>query len=245
MAMTFQDVYTGFYTRYLGDQLVTFDIADPEYAIAIQHYNTAVRRWENVDGVLWDELWTTLQASTQSSPVLVKTYTSGTTTYAAPTDMSEPGGYITLGGPTSPTFRIPIVDSQDIQALSNSAPYAYYTGDRHNGYTLHINTGSSDAQYNGYAIDYPYYKKATYLTTAEIGTTVVQMRDPEFAISTMLSLRFGESRNYPSQQVADRDAAQSLASMEVRNAMGTPHNTWTVADYGPGWGTRVPSDFGW
>lgn len=251
MAVQFSEIYNNFLTRYLGDnQLVstagvlTVDTTDPEWQIAIQHYNTAVRRWENIDGVLWDELWTRLQLSTQSSPALVKTYTSGTTVYAAPTDMSFPGGTVTLGGSANPSFMVPIVDSQDVQALSTSSPYAYWTGDRHNGYFLNINVGSSDSQFNGYSIDYPYYKKATYLALTETGSTVFQMRDPEFVINTMLSLRYQESRNFPAQQIADRDATQALASMEVRNAMGEPHNAWNTNDYGSGWGNNPSSSFG-
>lgn len=249
--ITFSDIYLNYLTRYLGDTQVSttgvfsLDTTDPEYSIAIQHYNTAVRRWDNVDGVLWDELWTQLSASTQVSPTLVRTYTSGTYAYAAPTDMNFPGGTITLGGTSNPMFQVPVIDSMDVQAMANTSPYAYFTGDQHSGYTLNLSLGSSDTQFNGYTINYPYYKKPTYLATTETGTTVCQMRDAEFAINTMLSIRFLESRNYPAQQVADRDATAALANMEVRNAMGSPHNAWTVTDYGPGWGGYSTGGFSW
>lgn len=236
--VTFADIYTNFLVRYLGDSQ-TLDITDPEWQIAIQHYNTAVRRWDNIDGVLWDELWAQLSAASDGA----KTYTSGTTTYAGPTNMQSVGGTVTLGGSSNPTFQVPVIDSSDVQAMSSNTPYAYWTGNPHSGYTLNLNLGQNDSQFNGYTINYPYYMKPTYLATTETGTTVCQMRDPEFAINTLLSLRYQESRNFPAQQIADRDATQSLADMEVRNAMGSPHNAWTVADYGAGWGDNPPTSF--
>lgn len=235
----FTEIYTNFLTRYLGDSQ-TVDITDPEWQIAIQHYNTAVRRWDNVDGVLWDELWTQLSAASDG----VKTYTSGTYAYVAPTNMQSVGGTVTLGGTSTPRYQVPVIDSMDVQAMANQTPYAYWTGNPHSGFTLNLNLGSADTQFNGYTINYPYYMKPTYLTTSETGATVCQMRDPEFAINTLLSLRYQESRNFPAQQIADRDATQSLANMEVRNAMGSPYNTWKYEDLGAGWGDNPPQGFG-
>jgi hypothetical protein len=242
----YSEIFLNFYTRYLGDTQVidgvyTVDTTDPEWQIGIQHYNTAVRRWGNIDGVLWDELWTQLSSASDGT----KTYTSGTYSYACPTNMNFPGGTVTLSSTTNPLFMIPVVDSQDVQALSNNAPYAYFTGNQHTGYFLNLNTGSGDSQFNGYTINYPYYAKPTYLAVTETGTTVCQMRDPEFAINTMLSLRYQESRNFPAQQIADRDATQSLANMEVRNAMGSPGpgNGWYVTAFGPGFGSTPSGGF--
>jgi hypothetical protein len=234
--MTFSEVFANYYTRYRGDSDVP-GTTDPEWAIAIQLYNTAVRRWEHVDGVKWNELWTNTTAFPSGAAL---TFTAGKyaagTGYTCPTIMAEPGGYITLTGGGNAQFNVPIVSPEDVQVQNPQGPFAYFTGNRHTGYTLFINVGGADSAYNSYTISYPYYAKANYLLTTEDGTSIIQCPDPEFLIDTMVAQRFLESRNFPAYQVFDRDATQALANLEVRNSAGTPHNAWQINDTGAGWG---------
>src|SRR3954470_341404 len=108
--------------QYRGDSQIPAS-SDPEWAIAVQYANTAIRRWANVDVEYWDVLWGTLQTAATGT----KIYTTGTSTYAAPTNMKLPGGFVRLTGPTTTGFfQIPLISPNDIQIQAQAGSYAYF-----------------------------------------------------------------------------------------------------------------------
>ena len=206
---------------------------DDEYTVALILSREAITRWSNYDGTYWKELFTTLQSSTQVLPALVTTVSTGVSTYDAPTDMREAGGFVKLLDANGNTVHsYPVVEVEQIQFKSDNASYCYFTGDPNNGFVLHLSP-SPDANLNGLEIDYTYYKKPTYFTT---GTDMTEMADPMFIVHRMLANRFRVSRN-PYYSSAKIDAEDCLRTMQADNNSGNWADPWKLQDNsGSVWG---------
>ena len=230
--LDFTDIFSQYYTLYRGEADVPAS-TDDEYTIALALSKEAITRWANYDGTYWKELFTTLQSSTQVSPTLVTTVTTGDSTYTAPTDMREAGGFIRLKDSDGYTVHsYPIIEPEQTQFRSDTATYAYFTGDPNNGFVLHLNP-APDASLNGLDIDYTYYKKPTYFTT---GTEKTEMADPMFIVHRMLANRFRVSRN-PYYSSAKIDAEDCLKTMQADNNSGNWADPWSLSDpTGSVWG---------
>ena len=236
MSMTFQSLFDTYYTLYRGDS-TSPATTDPEWKIAIRNYNDALRRLANYDNTKWDFLTTTLAASTQSSPALVRTLSTGDSTYVAPTDMhSEPGifSYIDTNGNR---LNYGIVKPYEVPAIDSNTKYGYFLGNQQAGYTLNVNPAPTATE-NGWTLDYIYYRKPTELNAdTEDGTSVIEGGDPAFYYNHMLAQRFRNSRNYPSYQTALRDSEEALKGMKLQNNSGSFYNAWSLNDTsGSSWG---------
>lgn len=231
-SMTFADIFTAYYSLFRGDSDVPAS-TDDEYTVGMRLANEAVNYWSNFDDTYWNELFTTLQSSTQVSPALVTTITTGTTTYTAPTDFREAGGYVQIKDSDGNVVqKYPIIEVQEAQFKGDSSNYCYFTGNPNTGYVLHLNPAPSSAL-NGKAIDYVYYKKPTFFTT---GTDVSEVADPYFIVHRMLAQQFRVSRN-PYYSSALRDSEASIKTMQIDNNSGTWANPWTITDNsGMNWG---------
>ena len=230
--MTFDQIFETYYTLYRAES-DTPASTDDEYIVALALSKEAITRWSNYDGTYWKELFTTLQDSAQVSPALVTTITTGTTTYTAPTDMREAGGFVKLLDADGRVVqRYPIIEVEQVQFKGDDSTYCYFTGDPNNGFVLHINPSPS-ANLNGLEIDYVYYKKPTYFTT---GTDVTEMADPMFIVHRMLANRFRVSRN-PYYSSAKIDAEDCLRTMQADNNSGNWADPWKLQDNsGSVWG---------
>lgn len=230
--MTFDQIFQTFYTLYRAES-DTPASTDDEYIVALSLSKEAITRWANYDGTYWKELFTTLQDSTQVSPALVTTITAGTSTYTAPTDMREAGGFVKLLDADGRVVqRYPIIEVEQVQFKGDDSTYCYFTGDPNNGFVLHLNP-SPNANLDGLEIDYVYYKKPTYFTT---GTDKTEMADPMFIVHRMLANRFRVSRN-PYYSSAKIDAEDCLRTMQADNNSGNWASPWTLPDNsGSVWG---------
>lgn len=216
--MDFDEIFEAYYNLYRAEA-TTPDNADDEYVIAMRLANEAITRWANYDNTYWNELFTTLQSSTQVSPALVTTITTGTTTYTTPTDFKEAGGTVkVLNSNGNVVQRYPIVQPEEVQNLGDMSTYAYFLGNPKDGYTLHLNPAPT-SNLNGLDIDYVYYKKPTLITT---GADITEMKNPYFMVHRMLGNRYRVSRN-PYYSSALRDAEDALRIMQLENNSGT----WT------------------
>lgn len=219
--MTFTEIFEAYYNLYRAEE-TTPATTDAEYTIAIRLANEAINRWAAYDNTYWNELFTTHQVDNTG----VQTITTGTTSYAASTNMREAGGFVRVNDSTGNMVqRYPIIQPNEAQFKADQSTYAYFTGDPGGGFTLHINP-APPASLNGLDIDYIYYKKPTLVTT---GSSVPQMTDPYFMVSRMLANRFRTSRN-PYYQTALRDSEDLLRIMQMTNNSGTWANPWKVAD---------------
>ena len=229
--MTFEELFEIYYGMFRAEPDYPAT-TDPEWKLATQYYNNALLRLQAYDDTKWNFLYETLQNASTGTKILA----TGDTTYTAPTEMAEPGGYITYIDSNGGRTNISLVQPHEAQALTSESKYAYFTGDRQSGYVLNVNPAPTSTE-NGYNIDYVYYKKPTLLTTAETGTTVIEGGDPAFYYNHMLAQRFRASENFPSYQTALRDAEEALKGMKLKNNSGTWFNEWTMTDpTGDAWG---------
>jgi len=232
--MDFDTIFAIFYTLYRGEA-DTPTSTDDEYTVALGLSKEAISRWANYDGTYWRELFTTLSvAPTGLSGVGGdRTVVAGTADYDAPTDMREAGGFVKLRDSDGYTvLSYEILEPEQVQFRNDSAKYAYFTGNPNDGFTLHLNP-VPDANLNGLAIDYVYYKKPTYFTT---GTDTTEMADPMFIVHRMLANRFRVSRN-PYYQSAKIDAEDCLKTMQADNNSGNWADPWKLSDSsGSVWG---------
>jgi hypothetical protein len=227
--MDFDTIFQNYYSLYRGES-DTPASTDDEYTVALRLANNAVARWANVDGVLWKELFTNLQAATDGDKVIV----AGDSTYAAPTNMKRSGGFVRIlnaDGTTKTTYQI--IEPQEAQFKNDNQTYCYFTGDPNNGFVLHLNE-SPNSDIDGLSIDYVYYKKPTEFAQ---GSDTSECPNPWFIIHNMLANRWRISQNYGSYQTALRDAEEALKNMQQDFAAGTWANPWELADNsGSVWG---------
>lgn len=223
--MDFQDIFNEYYTQYRGDSDIPGS-DDDEWLIAIQLCNQAIRRWDRVDGILWNELFALLSDADDGDTTVV----TGLQDYEVPSNFRKPGGWIMFLDSSGGTVkRLKCIQPYESQLYTDSSDYAYFTGDPNNGFTLHLNPapGTSDS---GLTLQYMYYKKPTTLTSAETGTTLLEMNDPNFAVQDMLANRFRNTQKWPAYQTARKDADLTLSNMVNDNAAGTNFNSFKVPD---------------
>lgn len=226
--MTFDEIFTAYYTQFRADSDVPGSTED-EYTVGMRMANEAINRWENYDGMYWRELFSTNQTDGTGSLVI----STGQTSYLAPTNFKEAGGFVRLLDANGVTqHRYQIVDPQEYQFKSDMSNYAYFLGSPKDDYTLNLNP-APPAAYSGQFIEYDYYKKASTFTT---GTDKTEMADPYFIIHRMLANQFRASRN-PYYSSAKADAENALRQMQLDNNSGTWSNPWSVPDNsGMSWG---------
>lgn len=223
--MDFTSLFKKYYIEFRGDTDVP-DIDDPEYEMGMTFANVAIARWNQVDGVLWNSLWTTRNTADDGDDTVI----ANQLVYDAPGDFVMPGGYVRLGGDQS-VQRIQVVQPDEAQTMGGT--FAYFTGNPSDGYQLNLSNVAGNIA--GYAIDYDYYREPTEF---ESGGDVSECPDPLFLVHSMVADRFRAARNFPAYQTARRDADMALRNMITRNAMGNPTHGWQVRDSIPGFGAN-------
>lgn len=220
---TYDNIFTMYYRLYRAEATIP-STSDDEYTIGISLANEAIQKWANYDGTYWKELFTTAQTTTATEGET--TIVTGTSSYLAPEDMRESGGFVKLKNSDGQTVKsIPIIDPQEAQFKTDESSYCYFTGNSGSGYTLNINPapGSTDA---GLLIDYIYYKKPTEL---EEGDDVTECPNAIYIVHRMLANRFRASRN-PYYSSALDDAENALRIMQLDNNSGNWANPWKLPD---------------
>jgi hypothetical protein len=225
----FTDIFTAYYQLFRGEAVVP-STTDDEYTLGLTLANRALNRWATYDATYWKELWST----NQTDGTGVQTITTGTTAYAAPTNMREAGGIVQIkNSDGSIVQEYPIIEPQERQFKSEDSTYCYFTGNPTAGFTLNLNP-APDASTNGMDIEYTYYKKPTEYTT---GASTSEIPNTYFVVHNMLAQRFQIERNYGGYQIAKRDSEEELKNMHQDNDSGTWANPWALSDNsGSSWG---------
>ncbi len=219
--MDFTEIFRAYYTLYRADSDVPAEGED-EFTVGIRLANEAISRWANFDGTYWKELYDT----NQNSGTGAQTISSGTSTYAAPDDFQEAGGFVRLlDSDNKEVARYEILDPQQVQFSNTNLNYCYFTGNQSDGYTLNLNPIPGDEE-DGKSIEYVYYKKPTYIESA---TDIPQMSNPYFIVHRMLAQQYRAARN-PYYSSALRDAEDALRIMQIDNNSGSWGNPWTLTD---------------
>lgn len=226
--MNFSDIFEAYYNLYRSEA-DTPATTDDEYPVAIRLANEAINRWSSYDNTMWQELFTTLQLENDGDTTTV----SGTTTYAVPANFKLPAGVVMiLDTDGTRLATLDVIPVEEVQYMSDSATYCYFSGNPNTGFTLTLNPAPLST-WSGKSINYIYYKKPTLMTK---GSSKPEMGDPYFIVNRMLANRFRSSRN-PYYNTAKSDAEDALRMMQLQNNSGTPANPWTAKDRsGSSWG---------
>lgn len=182
---------------------------DEDYSVWTDLANIAIDLWENEEGVLWNELFTTLD---DAASTVTKTVTAGTYDYTCPTDFSFLTGKVRLVGASSGNSTyFTVIKPEEVQLYDDTTDnWCYFTGNLSAGYTLHFNPNITLT--TGDTIKYEYYKKATALSS---GSDKFEMSDPMFAVFYALS----ELKKEEGDTSAATIATQKLEGMKTKNLM--------------------------
>lgn len=222
--MDLNALFAAYYFQYRV-QADTPASTDDEYKVFIALANEGINRWANYEDTFWHELYSTLKDSGEGDLTL-----STDTEYQTPSDMRKVGGKIRVYNSNNQTLkRIPIIEPGNVQFMSDTASFAYFTGDSNSGFTLHINPEPETA-IQGMSLDYIYYKAATLLAA---GVDKPQMSQPYFIVHRALANRFRGSRN-PYYASAKNDAEDVLQTMKIENDAGSPADPWSLEDHSSG-----------
>jgi hypothetical protein len=222
--MDFQTIFNEYYVQYRVDSDIP-GTDDDEWAIAIQLANQAIRAWDRVDAVFWEELMAKASDSDADT-----TLVANQTAYGAPSDMRSPGGWVFFRDADGKLVdKLKVVKASEAQQFSDDSAYAYFTGNPNTGFTLTINPAPTTDQ-AGLNIEYDYVKMPTTFATDEDGTTKPDMSDPNYIVQYILASQFRGSRNWPAYQTAKQAADTALSNMINENTAGTTFNAWGVAD---------------
>lgn len=198
----YQDALSALYDGTADTPVAT----DDDYLTRRRLGNVAIRAWENDGGYLWNELQTF-----DASQIIV----AGTSTYPAPITFKQASGYVYLLSGGIRQAKYPIVKPAEAQNMDESAIYAYFTGNKKLGYTLHLNPTPTVSS-NGFTVKYDYYKHATPTAAP---ADVIEMADADFVTYSVLSELHKSDGNITGFTAALEEAQNRLKQMEIRQTM--------------------------
>ena len=237
--MNFGDIFAEYFSQFRGQATSIPVFGDREYTLGIYLANAAIRKWDRVDGVLWRELFDRAQdQSTAIFPATASVLSSGTLSYAAPTNMRKPPKEVWLFN-NGQYQRIEVTKPEQTSGLNELHSDVTFLGSANGGYTMKISQHLSD-QYDGWNVDYLYVKKPTFFTIATTPAAMIpEMSDPNFMIQDMLVTRHTSNRNGFGVKVASSEAKAALLNMKIENSSGVPgrSDNWGVD---VGWGKNEP-----
>ncbi len=201
--LTLTQLQDAIHVKYEGNSSTPAS-SDDDWTVRLRLINDWINRWENVDGVLWRELWATASLGTVSG-----------TTFNLPADYKFGGGFVKFVNGAVTTY-FSIIDPGDIQVKATTDAYAYVTG-KPGAYTLTINpTPVSGDNIYGATATMPYYKYATALASA---SDVTEVPDPYFLVHGVIAdLRYLDN-DTTGYQLAFTQGEARLNQMRVRNAL--------------------------
>lgn len=210
--MTEQDVINNVY--YLLEQDSTlWEVDSDEYLTARGMLNIGIGRWENYDDTRWKELFSTLDAAADGT----KTLTSGTYSYACPTNMKFPSSYVRIQDSAGQnTFFTVLPVTEIAKHITTSENFCYFTGNDADGYNLNFNPNLTLT--TGDTIKYEYYKKAT-LTDNE--ADVIEMKDPYF-LSYFIASHMSEGGIDPDMMNMAEARLEAMRTNNMSGLFGIP-----------------------
>jgi hypothetical protein len=181
---------------------------EEDYTVRTTLANDAINVWETENGVLWNELFTTLDDASDGDT----TTTADTSAYDAPSDFKFPVGFVKITDASTggETFYEQIRPEDSGLDWDEGDKFYYVTGNKSSGYKIHLNPTPDST---GDEIDYEYYKEASELSAT---TDEFEMSDPGFAVYwTLNKLQAEEGRGGMALQVA----MEKLRGMKTKNMM--------------------------
>lgn len=200
---------------------------DDEYTLRTGLINDYVDAWDKEEGTLWNELWALASfASTSASSYDISSSVS---------DMRFPGGFVELVDANGGSYKWEVIKPEEVRLRTNSSSdwdyqytgistrWCYFLGNPQDGFTLYFNPSF----YPGAGtIKFPYYKKATRLTT---GTDKVEMSNPEYIVHMVASDLMAQDD--PGEADKHLQIGQNmLRTMKTQNLMTAPWMSNRVED---------------
>ena len=120
--MDFDAIFIAYYSQFRSDADVPTS-TDDEYTVGLRLANEAINRWANYDGVYWRDLFTTLQTNGGGT----QTISTGTTSYLAPFNFKEAGGFVkVLDSNGNSVERYKIINPEEVQFQGENSNYCYF-----------------------------------------------------------------------------------------------------------------------
>lgn len=216
---TFKDIFAQYWVIYRGQATAIPQFGDREHRIAVLNAVNGVKKWERVDGQLWRELRSTLQAQSDGE----KTISEGKILYDCPENMRKPPGrvFVYSNNEHSELF---VVDPKNLARLNELSSAVTFIGSANTGYKMQISDRVSK-EMDGRNVDYV-YDKAAALPPLETNPDnyKVEMSDPRFLVWHMVKLRAASTNNGFLFRLAESEASISLMDMKIENENGTWDN---------------------
>lgn len=209
--MLITDVMQTIYRMYEGNNDTPDDTSD-DYAVRLDYVNSGINLWDNQEGVLWNELYTTLTDTTD-----------GTATIELPADFKFPSGDFVLSTGDHYTQENP-ANVTNLQQTNPSKHYYYITGG--DGAKV-LNLSVTPAADIGYS--FPYYAKAHEYTDSS-DEVEVQMSDPWFLIHWTLTQMYADDENTIKMAIHQPISTKKLSDMRIRNDMMAPNTSDTLSE---------------
>lgn len=238
--MNFGEIFAEYFSQFRGQGVTIPTFSDREYKLAIYLGNNSIRKWDRVDGTLWNELYVRATDNTTDDWASIsRTISSATVAYPCPTNMRKPPKEVWFYAGTN-YDRSPVIDIGKLSGLSQLSNAVTFTGSANRGYTMHV-TAAMASQLNGRGIDYLYYRKPLMLTIATTPAAIKpDMSDPNFMIQDMLTSRYTSAKNGFGIKVADREAKAALVNMKIENASGQEGKSDNIGLTPFEWGVNRP-----
>jgi hypothetical protein len=201
------------HSLYAGDA-ETPDSSSKEWTVRLNYLKAAINSWDTEVGMLWNELFTTLEAAATGD----KTATSSTLVYDAPDDFRFLGGYVVSVGSDDQRTRWGVYAPEKANVLEGTGIIGiddgnvFVTGNPKTGYKINFSSQPTV----GDTIDYAYYKTAFEPST---GSDILEMSDPYFAVYFTLSKLHEQDGQGDRATFAMSQAESKLAAMKTLNAM--------------------------
>lgn len=204
--------------------------SEEDYAARTKLVNNAIDIWASEEAVYWNELFTSLSDAADGDTTAV----ADTEAYDCPSDFEFVTGQLRLqDSDGSATYFDKIPPEDSINLDNDTGTYCFWvTGNDSAGYQVHIHPTPTDNDYDGYTIEYDYYKSPTTLSSA---TDETEMPDPFFAVywvgAELLSDELPSTANTYRQI-----AMNKLRAMKVKNDTPAPWEPMVIQDSYSGFG---------
>lgn len=212
MSMTLAQFQTKLHQLYQADT-DTPSLGDEDYTLRTTYLEIAIEEWETEMGMIWNELWTTLEDAADGD----KTVVADTLQYDPPTDFKgELGAWVKTEDADGNITKYKVVKPQKNEVtVETPGSTVYVTGNESDGFKINF----SKQPTAGETIDYPYYKKATI--PSAVGD-IIEMSDPRFAIHHALAV-LRENDGEGDRSILELTKAQArMDGMITKNSM-TPY----------------------
>lgn len=204
-ALTENEVIDIIYSLYETDD-TGWDTTSSEYVTCRAFCNAAINDWAMRE--TWRDLFTNLTVASDGT----KTITSGTYSYACPTNFSNANGWVRTVRNGSATF-FNVVNSEMVAKRAKSSDlFCYFTGSSKDGFYLNFNPNLTLT--TGDTINYEYYKTPTLFTTT---TSTSEIPDPYYLVYYSLArLLKNDGENFDYEESKAREIMDNMTTNNIQ-----------------------------